>query len=331
MYSAARPGNPPRARAEEVAVTADTLGSRAPWLAGAPLPLTLALSESPSLLGRWNEWKGSTKAELEGLRARASDPVLDVAACELEDLLDRMGHPHRGLEAEAQRLGPRIRWRPDPAARLEPPPATPAGEGARLMLLYSDDLRAQPLVRALEQALQARGVEHRTRELYPELSVFFQALWRGLWPRCAAAGFDFNDVLAFDRIHNEGRLLGVVNRLGARSLSPRMRQQLLDASAVVTCDPFSGQFLSYLRRVYSVPVAHHAVALDRAIPALLYPAGCDAWYVADAQLRAKLLALGEPEEVVHDLGVPVARELEGLPSEASPDAARQIAARLASA
>ena len=78
----------------------------------------------------------------------------------------------------------------------------------------------------------------------------------------------------------------MVNRLGARSLSPRMRHQLMESATVVTTDPFAGQFVSYLRRVYSVPVSHHAVELDRAVSALLYPAGCDAWYVPDAAVRA---------------------------------------------
>ncbi|HVE87760.1 MAG TPA: hypothetical protein VND93_33110 [Myxococcales bacterium] len=285
----------------------------------APFPVALVPSEVPtSKLGRWTDWKETTKGDLESLRARVRDSVLDVASCELEDLLDRMDTPHRHLEAEAQRLGPRIRWRPDPMARLTPIPAPAPGKAPRLMLLHSDDLRGAKAARALEQALHSRGVEPRTRELYPELGVFFQAFWRGLWARCAAAGFDFNDVLAFDRIHNEGRLLGVVNRLGARSLSPRMRQQIQESAAVVTCDPFAGQFISYLRRVYSVPVAHHAVELDRAVSSLLYPAGCDAWYVPDAAVRATLVAAGEPEDVVQDAGVPVARELEGLPAKASP-------------
>jgi hypothetical protein len=299
-------------------VTSEMLGS-SPWTQRAPFPLALTPTETPDSFGRWTEWKESAKADLEALRARVTDSVLDVAACELEDLLDRMDHPHRGLESEAQRLGPRIRWRPDYSARLSPPTPAPApGKTPKLMLLYSDDHRSAQVARALEQALHARGVEHRARELYPELGVFFQAFWRGLWARAAASGFDFNDVLAYDRIHNEGRLLGVVNRLGARSLSPRMRQQLMESAAAVTTDPFAGQFISYLRRVYSVPVSHHAVELDRTVSALLYPAGCDAWYVPDAAVRANLLALGEPEEVVHDLGVPVARELEGLPSKAVP-------------
>ena len=299
-------------------MTSELMGSSL-WTHRAPFPLALAPSETPdSHGGRWTEWKESTKAELEALRARVSDSVLDVAACELEDLLDRMDHPHRGLEAEAQRLGPRIRWRPDPDARLQDAPAPAPGKGPRLMLLYSDDQRSAQVARALEQALHARGVEHRARELYPELGVFFQAFWRGLWARCASYSFDFNDVLAFDRIHNEGRLLGVVNRLGARSLSPRMRQQLSSTTTVVTTDPFAGQFVSYLRRVYSVPVRHHAVELDRTVSAILYPAGCDAWYVPDAAVRANLLALGEPESVVQDLGVPVARELEGIPAKAVP-------------
>jgi hypothetical protein len=293
------------------------LGS-SPWTRRPSFPPALTLIEAPESSGRWTDWKERAKADLEALRARVTDSVLDVAACELEDLLDRMDHPHRGLEGNAQRLGPRIRWRPDPAARLTPAPAPVPGKGPRLMVLSSDDHRSAQVARALEQALHARGVEHRTRELYPELGVFFQAFWRGLWARAAAGGFDFNDVLAYDRIHNEGRLLGVVNRLGARSLSPRMRQQLMESSVVVTIDPFAGQFVSYLRRVYSVPVSHHAVELDRAVSALLYPAGCDAWYVPDAAVRANLLALGEPEEVVHDLGVPVARELEGLPAKAVP-------------
>jgi len=294
------------------------LGS-SPWTQRAPFPLALTPNETPDSYGRWIDWKEHAKVDLEALRSRVTDSVLDVAACELEDLLDRMDHPHRGLEAEAQRLGPRIRWRPDYSARLSSPAPAPApGKGPKLMLLYSDDQRSAQVARALEQALHARGVEHRARELYPELGVFFQAFWRGLWARAAAHGFDFNDVLAFDRIHNEGRLLGVVNRLGARSLSPRMRQLLTESAAVVTTDPFAGQFVSYLRRVYSVPVSHHAVELDRAVSALLYPAGCDAWYVPDAAVRANLLAMGEPEEVVHDLGGPVARELEGLPAKAIP-------------
>lgn len=310
-------GTPLTPARKDTAVTSEMLGS-SPWTQRAPFPLALTPFEPPDSSGRWTQWKEGLKAELEALRARVTDSVLDVAACELEDLLERMDHPHRGLEAEAQRLGPRIRWRPDPAARLAPLAPAPAGKGAKLMLLSSDDHRSAQVARALEQALHARGVEPRARELYPELGVFFQAFWRGLWARAAACGFDFNDVLAFDRIHNEGRLLGVVNRLGARSLSPRMRQQLMESATVVTTDPFAGQFISYLRRVYSVPVSHHAVELDRTVSALLYPAGCDAWYVPDAAVRANLLALGEPEEVVHDLGVPLARELEGLPSKAVP-------------
>lgn len=281
-----------------------------------PFPPDSGPGYLPEALERWADWKHTTKTELEALRRRVSDSVLDVVACELEDLLDRMEHPYRGVEAEAQRLGPRIRWRPDPFARLGPT-ERPA-KAQRMMLLHSDDLRSQDVARAVEQALHARGVECRVRELYPELGVYFQAFWRGLWARCAAAGGDFNDVLAFDRIHNEGRLLGVTNRLAARSLSPRFRQQLLDSGAVVTCDPFSGQLLSYLRRVYSVPVIHHSVEVDRRVPAVLYPAGCDAMFVPDAAVKANLLLLGEPDGAVHDLGVPLQRELEGAPQKADP-------------
>lgn len=283
------------------------------WMPGAPAPAPLVPEDGarpPLWLGRWTEWKETTKAELEALRRQANDSVLDLVACELEDLLDRMEQPPRGLEAEAQRLGPRIRWRPDPSARLGPAAERPS-RAQRLMVLHADGHRSQDVARAVEQALHGRGVLCSVRELYPELGAFFQGVWRGLWARCAAAGADFNDVLAYDRIYNEGRLLGVTNRLAARTLSARMRQQLLDSAAVVTCDPFSGQLLSYLRRVYSMPVIHHAVVVDRRVPALLYPAGCDAMYVPDAGVKANLLLLGEPEDVVQDVGVPLPRDLDG--------------------